>query len=108
MTDYSFAAMTTVTASTERATLTGFSANLSELKITPLAPVDAETRLRLGIDTPHVTWETLLQGAPDIRKGDKLVIGAKKYPVYHCEKWTWLPNSDTRLRLIVEDAGNGV
>jgi hypothetical protein len=108
MTDYSFAAMTTVTASTERASLTGFVANLSGLKVTPLAPVDAETKQRLEINTPHVTWETCLQDAPDIRKGDKLVIGAVKYPIYHVEKWPWLPSADTRLRIIVEDLRNGV
>lgn len=106
MTDYSFAALTNTVASTKRASLSGFAAYLSSLQCTPLAPVDAETRQRLEINTPHITWETSLQGSPDIKKGDKLIIAGVEYPIYHVEKWPWLPNGDTRLRIIVEDLRN--
>lgn len=107
MSDSSFAVMTTVICSTERATLTGgYAAYLSSLKCTPLAPVDPETRLRLQLETPHILWEVHLQGNPDIKQGDKLVIGSVKYPVKYPEKWTWLPTGDVRLRLFIEDTRN--
>lgn len=107
MTDSSFAVFTTVSCSTERATLTGgYAANLTGLLCTPLAPVDPETRLRLQIQTPNILWEAHLQGNPDIKQGDKLVIGSVKYPVKYPEKWTWLPTGDVRVRLIVEDLRN--
>lgn len=107
MTDYSFQAMATVTCGTKRATLTGgYSTNLTGLKCLPLAPVDAETRQRLQLNTPHILLETFLQDAPDIRAGDKLVISAIEYPVKTVEPWTWLPTSDTRLHLILEDLRN--
>jgi hypothetical protein len=106
MTDYSFAAMTTTVATTKRAGLSGFAAYLPGFLVTPLAPVDAETRQRLEINTPHVTWEVSMQGNPDIKKGDKLIISGVEYPIYHVEKWPWLPSDDIRLRIIVEDLRN--
>lgn len=107
MTDASFATMTTVTASTERATLTGgYAAYLSGLKCTPVAPVDAETRTRLALETPNIIWEVHLQDNPDIGAGDKFVIGAVKYYVKTTEPYTWLPSSDTRIRVILEDLRN--
>lgn len=107
MTDSSFAAMTTIECSTERASLeTGYAVNLVDLLCTPLAPVDAETRLRLQLDTPHIIWETHLQGSLDIKAGDKLVIDTVKYPIKTVESWTWLPTGDVRVRLIIEDTRN--
>jgi len=107
MTDSSFAAMATVTCGTKRATLTGgFSAYLSNLKCTPLAPVDAETRTRLQLNTPVILWEVHLQDAPDIKAGDRLTISSVEYPVKTVEPYTWLPSSDTRMRLILEDVRN--
>jgi len=108
MADYSFASMARVLYSRKRGNLTGSFDTLPGLMGTPRAPVDAETRLRLGIDTPNVTWEIHFQGAPDIRKGDRLLLSGLEYPVFHCEKWPWLPSDDTRLRVIVEDVRNGV
>lgn len=99
--------MATVTCGTKRATLTGgYSTNLSGLKCLPLAPVDAETRVRLQLNTPHTLWETFLQGAPDIKAGDKLTISSVDYPVRTAEPWNWLPSGDTRIHLIVEDMRN--
>ena len=107
MTDSSFAAMTTVSASTERATLTGgYAANLTGLVCTPQAPVDAETRLRLQVQTPVILGEFHLQDAPDIKAGDKFVVAGVKYPVKTVEPYVWLPTDDTRMRIIVEDARN--
>lgn len=104
MTDAAFAAFTVTTCGTERATLTGdYTTNLSGLKCTPLAPVSAETRARLVLETPTTLWEAHLQGNPDIKAGDRLVIAAVKYPVKVKEPYTWLPTGDIRMRLIVEE-----
>jgi len=107
MTDSSFAVMTTVSASTERATLTGgYAVHLTGLSCTPKAPVDAETRLRLQLQTPVVLWEFHLQDAPDIKAGDKFVVTSVKYQVKTVEPYVWLPTNDTRMRIIVEDLRN--
>lgn len=104
MSDYSLATMTTVTATTKRATLTGgYASYLAALKCTPLAPVDAETRQRLMLDTPHTIWEVYLQDNPDIISGDKFVVGSKEYYVKAVEPYTWLPSGDMRVRIILED-----
>lgn len=107
MSDPSFARMTIMDCSTERTDLTsGFTPELFDLRCTPKAPVDSETRLRLQISTPVVLWEVHLQGEPDIRAGDKLVLEDLKYPVKTVEPYVWLPTGDTRVRLILEDAKN--
>lgn len=105
MTDSSFAVMTTVSYTRERATLTGGYSGVGSPTFagTPVAPVDAETRKRLQLDTPHTLWEVHMQGDPDIKAGDKLVNGTVKYPVKTKEPYTWLPSSDVRVRLILED-----
>lgn len=106
-TDSSFAVMASVLCSTERKALTtGYAANLQGLKCIPLSPLDAETRLRLQLNTPNILWQTFLQGNPDIKAGDKLVIGIKKYIVKTIEPWPWFPGTDTRPMLILEDTDN--
>lgn len=100
--------MARIVYSRKRPNLTGSFATIGGLMGTPFAPVDAETKQRLEINTPHVTWEVHFQSAPDIVKGDRLTLGALEYPVFHVEKWTWLPTDDLRLRVIVEDTRNGV
>ena len=78
MTDSSFAVMTTVSYTRERATLTGgFSGSGSPTFYgTPVAPVDAETQPRLQLNTPVTLWEVHMQGDPDLKAGDKLVNGS--------------------------------
>jgi hypothetical protein len=105
MTDITFAYMATVTASTKRGNMTtGFTLYLSGLKCFPLAPVDAETRKRMDLNTPHVVFQTFLQDAPDIKKGDLLVIDAVEYPVKSVEPWPFF--GENRLQLVIEDLRN--
>ena len=107
MTDSSFAVMTTVSYTRERATLTGgFLAWFADLYGTPVAPVDAETQLRLQLNTPVTLWEVHMQGDPDLKAGDKLVNGSVKYNIKTKEPYVWLPTNDTRVRLILEDIRN--
>lgn len=107
MADISFAAFTTLSASTERSTLTsGYQPHLVGISCTPLYPVDTETRQRLALDTPNILLETHVQDNPDIKAGDKLVIGSRKYYVKAVEAYTWLPTGDVRMRIVLEDLYN--
>jgi len=107
-TNATFAAMTSAVCSIKRNNLLGAGSTVTGYKCTPLAPVDAETKLRQDINTPYITWETHLQANPDIKKGDILIISSVEYPIYRVEKWPWLPNDDVWMRLVVEDVRNGV
>jgi hypothetical protein len=107
MTDLAFAVFAIVECSTKRASLTtGFAEYLTDLMCTPKVPVDAETRLRLQVNTPVTLWEFHLQDNPDIKAGDKFIVDSVEYPVKTVEPYTWLPSGDTRLRVIVEDTRN--
>lgn len=65
---HGFRRMATVTASTKRSpAISGGkrgtpTTNLTELSCTPLDPVDAEVRQRLGLDTPHELLQTFIAG----------------------------------------------
>jgi len=105
MTDSSFTFMATVSASTKRGNMTsGFTLNLSGLKCFPLAPVDAETRKRMDLNTPHMVFETFLQDGPDIKKGDLLVIGSVEYAIKSAAPWPFF--GEPRLHLVIEDLRN--
>ena len=105
MTDLSFAFLATVTANTKRASLTGgYAPYLYDLKCMPLAPLDAETRKRLDLNTPHMVFETFVEGSYDIRKGDILVIDSVEYPIRSAAPWPMF--SETRFHLVVEDLRN--
>jgi len=108
MTSLGFTRMATVTASTKRppALSSGVrgaaTTNLSSLACLPLDPVDAELRARVAIDTPHELLQTFVQGGLDIEEGDILVVGGVDYPIRAVEDWTWPPDSEDYIRLIVE------
>ena len=102
MPDTTFAALATVRARTKRASLTGgHQLYLYDLKCWPLAPVDAETRKRLDLQTPHTVFETFIEGSYDIRKGDELVIDDVVYPIRSVAPWPMF--TVTRMHLIIED-----
>ena len=100
--DPSFSFTATITANTKRAGLTaGYQDNLHDIPCTPLAPLDSQTQLRLGLNTPHVTFETFFNDEPDIKKGDLLVVGSIEYPIIRVAPWPWLTTK--RLHVVVED-----
>jgi hypothetical protein len=76
---------------------------IASLRCLPLAPVDAETRQRLGIDTPHELRQTFIQGGLDIAEGDVLVVGSAEYPIRAVEEWWWPWDGEDTLRLILEE-----
>jgi len=77
---------------------------LASVKCVPLQPVSAEVARRQALNTPHEVSQTFIDGSPDIKEGDILVIGAKEYPIKSVENWA---NNTTghgaHLILVVED-----
>jgi len=101
-----FSKMATVTASTKRAP--GITSgkrgapatNVLSLRCTPLDPVDAELRQRLGLQTPHELLQCFTEET-DVREGDVLVVGATEYPIRSCAEWLWWGR--TFCHLVVEE-----
>jgi hypothetical protein len=106
-----FTVMASVTASTKRhgavGSTTGLRAaaatNIASLKCTPLDPVDAELKQRLGLDTPHQLLQTYVDGGLDIKVGDILVVSSVEYPIKRCGKWDWRLTGSNFVALVVED-----
>lgn len=67
---------------------------------TPLDPVDAEVRQRLGVQTPHELLQTFTKET-DIVQGDILVVASVEYPIRSCAEWVW--RGTTFRHLVVED-----
>ena len=105
----SFTKLATVTASTKRSPdpssgkVGALETNISSLSCMPLFPVSDETANRAGLDNPFEYKETFVQGEPDIKKGDYLTISGEDYPIRFVESWSWPPDDEDRLRLVVED-----
>lgn len=93
--DAGFLRAATITASTKRAPASSGGkrgqpvAYLTEIRVTPLDPVDAETRQRLALNTPHELLQTFAHGGLDILEGDVLVVGTTEYPVRSAGQWAW-------------------
>lgn len=102
---YSFDALTTATADTQRratpnATQT---TNLSGIAIMPLMPITAELAYRLGLQTAYELLHTIT-AETDIVEGDVLVVGSVEYPVRRVADWSWPGETNaSRLLVVVED-----
>jgi hypothetical protein len=108
----SFVDQMTVACSTKRAVITAGkrpppTANLSGLYCAPLLPVDAELATRAGLSTPLSIWQTFLNGNPDIKAGDVLVISSNEYPIraaWDYSAWDGLDDEDDDwMWLILEE-----
>lgn len=105
----SFARLASVTASTRRAPalVDGKrgepTTNIVSLSCTPLDPVDPEVRQRLALDMPHELISCLVDGGPDIREGDILVVSGVEYPIRACADWYWSPDGENYVFLVLED-----
>ena len=88
-----------ITVGGKRGTPTTF---LTDIKCTPLDPVDPETRFRLGVDTPHEILQTFVIQSVDVHEGDILVAADNvEYPIKAVGEWEW---RDTKfLHLYIED-----
>lgn len=106
MTSSSFARQLTQTASVKRAVITSGKRGapttvIANLPCMPLMPVDAETRNRLHLDTPHQLVQTMIQGTYTVKRGDVLTLETVDYPVATVEAWPFRAG-DPRTRLILE------
>ena len=77
--------------------------NIASLFCIPLAPIDPNVTLRLGLDTPHELLQTFVDDGLDILEGDTLTVSGVDYPIKAVGDWPWRPGGTTRLRLILED-----
>ena len=109
MSSKSFARLASMTASTKRSpALSGGKRgepieNITSLSCTPLDPVDAEIRQRLALDTPHELLQCFVDGGPDIKEGDILVVSGVEYPIRACGDWYWSPDKADYVALVLED-----
>jgi hypothetical protein len=77
---------------------------LTGIYATPLTPVDPELRATLELNTPHELLRTSINGAPDIREGDLLVVGSNQYPIRSAAQYPAVSSTlGTYMELIVED-----
>lgn len=79
---------------------------IASLAIMPLSVLDAQTRARVVIDTPHQLKQTFAQSDTqlDIHNGYMLVIANKEYPIRDIGESPWL--SGYRYQIVVEVIGN--
>ena len=104
-----FTRFATVTASTKRPpAISGGkrgapAQNIASLSCFPLDPVDSEISERFGLDSPMELLQTFVQGGLDIKEGDLLVVSSTEYPIRAVGNWTWPPDSEDYLHLIVEE-----
>lgn len=88
-----------VTVGGKRGTPTVF---LTDVKCTPLDPVDPEIRFRLAVETPHEILQTFTFASENVVEGDILVTAAGiEYPVKSVGEWKW--RGSTFLHLYIED-----
>lgn len=105
----SFTYMATVTAYTKRppAMQDGVRGepeiHATNLRCTPLDPIDPELRERLQLSTPHELLQTFIAGDADVREGDILVVGGREYPVRAVGDWWWRPEDADYRWLVLED-----
>jgi len=105
----SFQKLATVTCGTKRSPSVASgkrgvpTTHLSGLKCLPLDPVDAEIRTRLELDTPHEVLQTMIEGGPDIKEGDVLVVGSSEYDIRSVADWNWRPSATDTLLLVLEE-----
>lgn len=71
--------------------------NLASIKVTPLMPLDAETRERHEIEAASDMWVAYCEGALDIDTGDILIVDSTNYYIIASGPW---PTDEAFLELI--------
>lgn len=103
--DAGFTRGATITASTKRSPAVASGkrgapvAYLTDIELTPLDPLDPETRQRLALETPHELLQAFGDGGLDILEGDLLVVDGREYPVRYAAEWLWRGSSFVHLAL---------
>ena len=109
MASLSFTRMATSTAATKRPAAMNLVdglrstpvANLSGIACTPIDPVDAEVRQRLGLDGPHKLLESFIEGTQDVLPGVIFTVSSVDYDVKYVESWEWTKLAGTVAKRIV-------
>lgn len=111
MTSASMARLTTVSASVERNVSAGGKAPgpteiISSLAIMPLSVLDAQTRMRVVVDTPNQLKQTFCQSDVllELKNGYTLVIENTKYPIRDVGASPW--QGGYRYQIVVEVLSN--
>ena len=82
-------------------------AALSGLRCTPLDPADpggrGEAQQRLILESQGQILETFVRGSVDIRAGDVLAVGARRYAIRAVAQWRW--RHEAYRGLLVEEMG---
>lgn len=75
---------------------------LTDIRCTPLDPVDPDIRFRLAVETPHELLQTFVFVDQGIKEGDILVdANNTEYPIKSVGEWKW--KSTKFLHLYLED-----
>ena len=112
MSTASFARQLTVRASTKRSPAIASGKRgapveqIADMACTPLWPLDAETRQRVRLDTPHELRQTFASAEHDVREGDVLVVSEVEYPIRSVADWAWSgtgAGACAYLQIVVEE-----
>lgn len=76
-------------------------AHLSNVRSTPILPIEEELVERLNLGTMIETKQAYVYGALDIQEGDFLVYGSTTYRIRAVGEWIY--KFGTWLRLILEE-----
>lgn len=76
---------------------------LAGLACTQLIPTSSEIMLRLGLDTPHATWDVYVIDAHDIRQGDTFVTAGREFTVKGVQKWTFPKQQGEYMQITLEE-----
>lgn len=77
------------------------------IMITPVASLDPETRMQMGLQSPEIAYQVFVEGNPELRIGFEIVpeqpeFHGKRLTIRSIARWPWKRNSDTRLHLALQ------
>ncbi len=102
------AVLATKTASTKRAGIVDGKRGLptdylSGLACTQRIPTSSDVMLRLGMDTPHATWDVYAIGDHDVRQGDTFMLDGQEYTVRGVQRWSFPKEQGDYMQLTLEE-----
>ncbi len=77
------------------------SIHVTDMVISALDPVTPEIAARVSTKAPTELLQVYVEGSPDLREGDMLVVNDRDYPIRSCAEWDW--RGSRFLHLVVED-----
>lgn len=77
--------------------------HLSEVRCTPLVPLNNEVALRNGIDAPGSSKVTYIDSDLDVRAGDVCVVDGKHYPIRTAGRYDMALHAYALLELVLAE-----